>query len=265
MMSEAEALPQPEVSVSAALRVIIEDGATSGAWNMAVDEVLLDTALTNNLATLRWYRWDEPTLSLGHFQSEDDSAIDTRFAALPKVRRLSGGGALLHDREWTYSVSLGPGHPLASNPRRLYSLVHETIIGILREFGIPARLRAQADESLDHHFLCFSRGDANDVVIGQHKVLGSAQRRRRGAILQHGALLVRASEYAPEFPGVRDLCTTSLDKDQLFDTVSHAVADVVDSTWEQSRLNQAERQRAQTLMAHNYSGLKQASNSPSSR
>ena len=54
-------------------------------------------------------------------------------------------------------------------------------------------------------FLCFSRGDARDIVLGQHKVLGSAQRRRRGAVLQHGSLLLALSEFAPEFPGLREL------------------------------------------------------------
>lgn len=264
MTSAVRASTQPDVNMTATFRVIIEDKATSGAWNMAVDEALLETALESNVPTLRWYQWNEPTLSLGHFQSEDDSTIDTRFASLAKVRRLSGGGAILHDREWTYSISIGPDHPLAAHPGRLYSLVHETIVGVLRDFHVPAQLRGQANETLDHHFLCFSRGDANDVVVGHHKVLGSAQRRRRGAILQHGALLLQASEFAPEFPGIHEFCTSPLDERRLFDTVTRTVADAVDATWKSGTLTDAEKQRAEVLMADEYSRLHRSSKGPSS-
>jgi lipoyl(octanoyl) transferase len=187
------------------IRVIVEPEPASGAWNMAVDEVLLESALRGGICTLRWYRWREPTLSLGYFQSTDDPLIDDRFTGLPVVRRLSGGGAILHDRELTYSCALGPGHPLATEPGALYTAMHAAIITDLARVGVNVAPRGIADKGLDANFLCFSRGDANDLVIAGHKVLGSAQRRRRGAVLQHGSLLLERSPVAPEYPGITEL------------------------------------------------------------
>ncbi|MCA9076830.1 MAG: hypothetical protein KDA93_17520 [Planctomycetaceae bacterium] len=237
----------------APLRVIIEETPASGAVNMAVDEVLLESALADGRPTLRWYQWEEPTLSLGHFQADDDSTIDARFSGLPRVRRLSGGGAILHDREWTYSIALGPQHPLSEAPRQLYLQVHQTVVEVLQRFQISASLRGQADRALDHHFLCFSRGDANDVVVGQNKVLGSAQRRRHGGVLQHGALLIKASEHAPEFPGVFDFGPIEEKNGGLFDNLTQRVADELDNSWQAGQLNDSELHRSRMLASEKYS------------
>jgi len=184
--------------------LLIEPEAKSGAWNMAVDAWLLDRALHAEQTAARLYRWNVPTVSLGHFQKLDDPAVTDRFQALPRVRRLSGGGAILHDRELTYSLAVPASHPLAADPTGLYSVVHERIIAVLAELGIAARMRGEAFSGPEP-FLCFGRGDPRDIVLGPHKILGSAQRRRRGAILQHGALLLERSPDAPEFPGLADL------------------------------------------------------------
>jgi lipoyl(octanoyl) transferase len=192
------------------IRVIVDSRPASGAWNMAVDEVLLESALRDGICTLRWYRWQEPTLSLGYFQSPDDPLIDGRFASLPVVRRLSGGGAILHDRELTYSCAIGPQHPLASDPGSLYSAIHAALVAELQSTGVRVAPRGVVDKGLDGSFLCFSRTDANDLVIDGHKVLGSAQRRRRGAVLQHGSLLLERSPIAPEYPGIADLSAITL-------------------------------------------------------
>ncbi|MEX1094469.1 MAG: hypothetical protein WED34_00375 [Planctomycetales bacterium] len=238
-----------------ACRLLLEPEPGSGAWNMAVDEALLDTALRRGLCTVRLYRWAEATLSLGYFQKPDEAVADARLAELPRVRRLTGGGAILHHHEWTYSCVLPPGHPLAAVPHLLYEHVHKEVLAVLAPRGVAAALRGDggrvdpvgrianpskvgpagsagpgarvAASSVDPRsggppgraggrigdpscappeaFLCFARGDARDVVCAGHKVLGSAQRRRRGAVLQHGSLLLLRSEFAPEFPGLRDL------------------------------------------------------------
>ena len=189
---------------------LIEPEPRSGAWNMAVDAWLLDRALHAEQTAARLYRWEVPTVSLGHFQKLDDPAVTDRFAALPRVRRLSGGGAILHDRELTYSFAIPGTHPLAADPTGLYSIVHERIIAVLAELGVTSRMRGEV-LSGPEPFLCFGRGDPRDIVMEQHKILGSAQRRRRGAILQHGALLLERSPDAPEFPGIAELSGRSLD------------------------------------------------------
>jgi len=190
------------VSNAPICQVLIEDAPQTGAWNMALDEALLESGAGEGLCWLRWYRWSEPTVSLGYFQ---DGEIPTDLRSLPVVRRLSGGGAILHHHEWTYSVVVPSQHPLARNPPELYGVVHDRIINVLAELGVLSKKRGSMAAFTDDTFLCFQRGDANDVLIGRHKVLGSAQRRRRGAILQHGSLLMAASSHAVELPGLHDL------------------------------------------------------------
>ena len=91
---------------------LLRDAAGEGAWNMAVDEALLESAATNNSMTLRLYAWSEPTLSLGYFQRYEDRRLHPESLACTCTRRSSGGGAILHDRELTYSLSVPPDHPM---------------------------------------------------------------------------------------------------------------------------------------------------------
>ena len=97
---------------------LIDDGAAIGARQMALDEALLESAAERGSATLRFYRWSEPTLSLGYFQdyAERDSHAASRNCAL--VRRQTGGGAILHDRELTYSLAIPRAHPWLGTRRR---------------------------------------------------------------------------------------------------------------------------------------------------
>jgi lipoyl(octanoyl) transferase len=187
------------------VRVVIESEPQHGARNMALDEALLETAVERGECTVRLYRWREATVSLGYFQPANGAAANPELAALPMVRRLTGGGAILHHHEWTYSCSVPAGHPLAESPTQIYDRVHEKIVAALAEQAIEATLRGEALAGREGTFLCFGRGDPRDIVHCGHKILGSAQRRRRGAVLQHGSLLVRRSEHASQFPGLIDL------------------------------------------------------------
>jgi lipoate-protein ligase A len=196
---------------------LIIDPPQEGAWNMAVDEALLNDAADRGVASLRFYMWSAPTLSLGYFQrvAERETHPASRGAAM--VRRLSGGGALVHDREITYSLALPASHPLARRPAELYPLVHRALVDALAAAGVAARRfgdaagespPAAAGAPAEEPFLCFARRTAEDLVLsppdggGGPKIAGSAQRRRRGAVLQHGSLLVGASPAAPELPGL---------------------------------------------------------------
>jgi lipoate-protein ligase A len=194
------------------VRVVIECEPHDGARNMALDEALLEGALARGECTVRWYRWREATVSLGYFQAAEAAATIPGLAGLPIVRRLTGGGAILHHHEWTYSCTVPPGHPLTETPTRIYDRVHGQVVAALAERGIPAALRGEALRELEGTFLCFGRGDPRDIVLSGQKILGSAQRRRRGAILQHGSLLIRHSEQAPQFPGILDLAPGALDE-----------------------------------------------------
>jgi lipoate-protein ligase A len=197
---------------------------------MAVDEALLEDAVDHDVATLRLYRWSEPTLSLGYFQRYDDRRLHPASASCAVVRRQTGGGAILHDREVTYSMALPPSHPFARRTQALYEIAHDAIIGIIADqlSSHESRLKLHRNEvsnpvTSTQPFLCFERRATGDVVAtptgasrpnahgftlpesGNWKVLGSAQRRSCGALLQHGSLLLRASPAAPELPGLADL------------------------------------------------------------
>jgi lipoate-protein ligase A len=186
-------------------RILIDPQPNSGSWNMALDEVLLETSVNEGTPLVRMYRWSEATVSLGYFQDAETADRNPEFTKLPKVRRLSGGGAILHHHELTYSCALPATHPLAAEPHRLYEAVHERILTVLKRFGISARMRGTDLNNNDQPFLCFGRKDSRDIIYREFKILGSAQRRRRGAILQHGSLLLKRSAFAPVFPGIVDL------------------------------------------------------------
>lgn len=182
---------------------------------MALDALLLETAAAGGPSSLRWYRWSRPTLSLGYFQHSLPESLRQQFRGLDLVQRISGGGAILHHHELTYSLALSSHHPLAGEPRALYDRVHELVIEVIEQAGGAVSLRGEPDASRSSEYLCFSRGDAFDGICRGFKVLGSAQRRRRGAVLQHGSLLLAASAYTPELAGLYDLAPPRIAPDEL--------------------------------------------------
>ncbi len=192
-----------------------------GAWNMAFDEALAELAAAENVATLRWYGWSEPTLSLGYFQAVADRVAHRSSVDCPLVRRASGGGAILHDVELTYSLTMPTGNRRsAADALRFYGGAHASIIRAL------VKHRVATGGIVDHPprgtaepFLCFQRRSKFDVLLADHKIVGSAQRRHRGAILQHGSILLAKSARAPELPGIADLTGAQFEPEQLANAV----------------------------------------------
>jgi lipoate-protein ligase A len=238
-----------------ASRVLIEPVPCSGSWNMAVDEVLLEAAAGHGDCTLRIYEWDQATVSLGYFQSGDDPSLESRFPGLPKVRRLSGGGAILHHHEVTYSITIADGHPLAVSPAVLYEEVHRRVIAMLAGWEIAARLRGEPLRFETEPFLCFSRGDVRDIVLGRHKIMGSAQRRRRGAVLQHGALLLAGSAHASEFPGLAELAGFAKDRTTVIGALHRALRSLLPGDPVDQGLTDVERQQATELAQGRYASI----------
>lgn len=224
-------------------RLIVDPAPGAGVWNMAVDETLLESA-TAGICTVRWYRWEQATLSLGYFQSAETALGDLRLRNLPIVRRLTGGGAIVHHHELTYSCAVPALHPLATAPRRLYTAVHEQIIGVLAEFSYSAALRGTQAPSRAAEYLCFGRMDDFDVVMGVHKVLGSAQRRRKGAVLQHGSLVLENSEWAPMFPGIFECGGQRASIPDLLERLADALAGLLGPVHEKCSLSDSECQAA---------------------
>jgi lipoate-protein ligase A len=175
------------------LRLLV-DPASDGVTNMARDEALLDSVgRGHSPPTLRFYSWDPPTISLGYFQKYAEyEALPPPAGELAVVRRTTGGGAILHDKELTYSVSLPLSHGLLRGGAvKLYARMHEAMIAALGP-ATTAVLRGSIvnEQAQRGPFFCFSREHADDVVIGRDKLAGSAQRRTRTAVLQHGSLIL---------------------------------------------------------------------------
>ena len=174
---------------------ILQDPALDGPTNMARDEALLVRAGSGaSPPTLRLYQWDPPTISLGYFQRfADYERLPPPLNSLAVVRRQTGGGAILHDLELTYSLTIPIDHSLLEGgPNCLYEVVHDAVIASLATLGIPASRGGQDDDSGPTRgpMFCFRRRHRFDILVGQEKVVGSAQRRTREAILQHGSIIL---------------------------------------------------------------------------
>lgn len=183
------------------------DVQLAAAWNMALDEVMLERAASHRQLCLRFYSWAGPTVSLGYFQSLADRKLHRTSYDCPLVRRSSGGGALVHGAaayDLTYSVAV-PTTSVRGAVVPLYDCFHESLVEVLKRLGFEARLCAVAREENPKPFLCFQRHTVGDVLIGHDKVCGSAQRRLGQAILQHGTLLLERIPEAPELPGLATL------------------------------------------------------------
>ncbi len=213
---------------------LILDTAQDGPWNMAVDEAILDTSDVESRPTLRFYAWSPATLSLGYFQSWSERSAHAASRECPAVRRQSGGGAILHDREVTYSLTLPFSHRMARHSRDLYLVVHQGLLAVFfEEFGIHASLVPDrlADSSPQQPFLCFQRRSPGDVILEGHKVAGSAQRRRKGAVLQHGSLLLGKSEFAPELPGVQEITGVAIPESEFIRRWSALIGERLGVDW----------------------------------
>ncbi len=259
---------------------LIIDPPLPGPWNMALDEALLAHAGDEGVATLRFYQWSAPTLSLGYFQRYEDRAAHAPSRQCAIVRRQSGGGAILHDRELTYSLVLPSVHPLARRADTVYAAVHKAFIQSLRDrvatAGLSERLTIRrVDHEVEekaNQFLCFERRSCGDVVAEQTpveaasgqrpgspspastwKVLGSAQRRFTGAVLQHGSLLLGRSSAAPELPGLGDLTGTDLPIVDLIPEIAGRLEDSVGlRLFRVSSLPENLRSRAEGIMSAKY-------------
>ena len=227
-----------------------------GAWNMAVDEMLFERTQDRAAACFRFYGWSQPTLSLGYFQSYSDRQGHQPSLPCAAVRRLTGGGAILHDAELTYSIVLPGTHPLSARRDELYRAVHGCLIEALGLLGIAACLCDAADktEAAPEPFLCFQRRSPGDVLIGQTKICGSAQRRRNGAVLQHGSLLWRASSAAPELPGVADVVAHPIELAVAADLWRSGLSRQLGFDWKLNNLDKEEIRGAEILAKSRYAG-----------
>ncbi len=172
----------------------IDTGFHPGAFNMEFDEMLAARAASDpETAALRVYGWNPDAISIGVHQSEDDfDAAALKREGIDLVRRPTGGRAILHSHELTYSVAM-PVEELG--PRETYRFISRGILRALAIMGVEATVTEQ-DQGLRSHpedpasVPCFSSTAKDEIQVAGRKLVGSAQRRYGRIVLQHGSVLL---------------------------------------------------------------------------
>ena len=172
-------------------RLVVTEAA-SGSWNMAVDEAIATyTARGESPATLRFYQWRPGTVSLGRNQSFADLDMDrVQQQGYGVVRRATGGRAILHIDELTYSISgtandAGLGGAILDS----YNQLSNGLMLGLQRLGIDAvKAQAESRSGADAGPICFEFPSAYEITVGGRKLICTAQSRRSGYILKHGSL-----------------------------------------------------------------------------
>lgn len=161
-----------------------------GAWNMAVDEAILGSAgRGQSLPTLRLYAWNPPCISLGYAQPfADVDAERLNARGWDVVRRATGGRAILHADELTYSAAAPLDHPLMQGTiLESYQRLAKALVSGARALGIPVEMAEGAPATgAAKGSVCFEVPSAYEIVTGGKKLIGSAQARKREGVLQHG-------------------------------------------------------------------------------
>ena len=163
-----------------------------GAWNMAVDEALLGAVgRAESLPTLRLYAWEPACLSLGYAQSyRDVDSLQLHAHGWDVVRRMTGGRAILHTDELTYSVTAPPDEPrVQGSVLESYQRLAQALMLALHTLNIPVQMETNPQPaSAEKGPVCFEVPSAYEIVVDGKKLVGSAQARKRLGVLQHGTL-----------------------------------------------------------------------------
>ena len=178
----------------------LNSGKCSPSFNMALDEALLDWHSEGLIPpVIRFYEWEPATLSIGYFQqAKRDINLDAvREQGLGFVRRPTGGRAVLHEHELTYSVIVTESYPnMPESVTEAYRVLSEGILqgfhnlGMDAYFSVPDTEEKRADLKSPKSAVCFDAPSWYELVVEGKKIAGSAQTRQKGVILQHGAILL---------------------------------------------------------------------------
>jgi lipoate-protein ligase A len=153
------------------------------AFNMALDEAMM---LSASGPWMRVYSWEKPSLSIGF--SQNPSLVPEEQKHWPLVRRWTGGGVVVHDGDWTYTLGSPPGTPLfEERATETYRWIHQAMIDAMDLAGLPGG-RLQPENTSDGMGVCFIEPAKFDVVWQNRKIAGAAQRRTRQGFLHQGSV-----------------------------------------------------------------------------
>lgn len=247
---------------------------SAGADNMALDQALADLYFTHSRPTLRFYRWSPPCVSVGFAQrlERDVDQATCSELGIGVVRRPTGGRAILHDQEITYSLVIAVDHSLIGGGSILqsYRAISEALRIGLEQLGVVAELMPRPNPRLSKSAACFDLSSDYEVAVGGRKLVGSAQARKYGVLLQHGSLLLHADptklarvlRLAPALSS-HALAQRMIALDEVlgylpaFDDVVAALMYGFEQAWsiklQLGALSAAEHQRTQELVHQKYS------------
>lgn len=170
---------------------LVDTGALSGALNMAIDQTLLEMhARGESPPTLRFYQWNPRAISIGALQKPGFDVNVCRSLGLNIIQRPTGGRAVLHQDDLTYSVIAGVQEGIPMTLAAAYDLICQGLMTGLRLLGIEAAL-GQETARADQPEVCFLRSRIGDIVYQGKKFVGSAQTWLGSSLLQHGSILLK--------------------------------------------------------------------------
>ncbi|MFH0933180.1 MAG: biotin/lipoate A/B protein ligase family protein [Nitrospirota bacterium] len=199
----------------------IDTGPCRASYNMAMDEAIATVVKKGNSPpTLRLYEWDIPSVSIGYFQRMRDINIDhCRERGIPIVRRPTGGRAILHDHEITYSFSVKTEYGLFSKGLLdSYKKISKAFSCAFSKIGLASELKLQREPHRNRSPLCFQSTSYGEITINSKKVIGSAQKRWPDGLLQQGSIpftidedeiakvfRLKSSEIGKKFTGLKKI------------------------------------------------------------
>ncbi len=164
---------------------LINSGKGDAAFNMALDEALLENASRLSKPVLRFYGWTEPAATFGYFQKFSEVAATTKLR--PLIRRPTGGGIVPHDADWTYSATFPPGHEWHSlKAEESYRRIHDWLRLAFAELTIETELAPGCKKKLPGQ--CFAGHEKFDLLWHGKKIAGAAQRRNKLGLLIQGSV-----------------------------------------------------------------------------
>lgn len=245
---------------------LIDSGEGDAFYNMALDEAIAFTVINRTAPpTLRFYAWKSPSISLGYFQRVSD--IDLAFCQennLPVVRRPTGGRAILHGDELTYSFSSTNSGSFSCNLKESYSLIGNAFLRAFRMLGLDVDImeKRQRGSVLTRSPLCFKSTSLGEISLEGVKLIGSAQRRWVGGFLQQGCIpysvdeerMRRVFKVHPEYPleikGLRSFL--DINNVDIKEAISKAFEEMFNVRFVPSRPSDEEILLAENLLREKY-------------